>query len=81
MLPDGFPLSAEQLAPAAALSEVPPEWAGEIEIIPVAGMPRLSENALIHRPSGTLVLTDLVFNLAWEPGEKIPFFLRRISGF
>lgn len=81
LLPDGFPLSAEQLAPATTLGEVPAEWTGEVEVIPVAGMPRLAEHALIHRPSRTLVLTDLVFNLAWEPGEKIPFFLRWISGF
>jgi hypothetical protein len=81
LLPAGFPLSAEQLAPAAALSDVPWEWGDEIKVIPVEGMPRLAEHALIHRPSRTLVLTDLVFNLAWEPGEKIPFFLRWISGF
>jgi len=81
LLPDGFPLSHEQLAPARSLCEVPPEWADEIEIIPVEGMPRLAENALLHRSSRTLVLTDLVFNLPWEPGEKIPFFLRWVSGF
>lgn len=80
LLPDGFPLTAEQLAPAGSLREVPAEWSDEIEIIPVEGMPRLAEHALLHRPSRTLVLTDLVFNLPWEPGEKIPFFLRWVSG-
>ena len=72
LLPAGFPLSAEQLAPAAALSDVPWEWGDEIKVIPVEGMPRLAEHALIHRPSRTLVLTDLVFNLAWEPGGENP---------
>lgn len=81
LLPDEFPLTREQLAPADSLRNLPAEWADEIEIIPVEGMPRLAEHALLHRPSRILVLTDLVFNLPWEPGEKIPFFLRWVSRF
>ncbi len=41
----------------------------------------MQEHALVHRPSRTLVLADLVFNLQVPPGEKVPFFLRWVSGF
>ena len=46
----------------------------------------LMEGSRLHdtfalRLRAAFPLTDLVFNLAWEPGEKIPFFLRWISGF
>ena len=80
-VPDGFPIPRDEIAPAFPLSEIPEAWAEEVHVIPVEGMSRLQEHALVHRPSRTLVLADLVFNLAIPPGEKIPFFLRWVSGF
>lgn len=47
----------------------PPEWAGAIEVVVVRGRP-LVEAALFHRPSWTLVLTDLVVNI--EPNKLPP---------
>lgn len=47
----------------------PQAWRGEVECIVVRGM-GLTEVALFHRASRTLVLTDLVVNV--EP-EKLPF--------
>ena len=47
--------------------ESPPEWAQEIEQAVVPGAAGFREVAFFHRPSGTLVLTDLVVNL--EPGK------------
>ena len=38
----------------------------------VRGMPRLNEVAFLHRPSRTLIVTDLVFNL----GPEMPFLSR-----
>lgn len=43
--------------------EVPAAWAGQIEAHLVGGAPRLDEVVFLHRPSKTLVLCDLVFNL------------------
>jgi hypothetical protein len=44
----------------------PPEWAGTLDQSVLRGMPRLNEVAFLHRPSRTLLLTDLVFNLTGE---------------
>ena len=57
----------------AELGEAAPEaWAGQIDQVVVrAGA--FAEVALFHRPSATLVLTDLVVNL--EP-ERIPAPMR-----
>jgi hypothetical protein len=46
----------------------PPEWQGAIEVIVLQGK-ALVEAELFHRPSRTLVLTDLVVNV--EP-DKLP---------
>lgn len=47
----------------ADLSNIPPRvWAGEIDQVLVAG-PVFREICLFHRPSRTLLLTDLVINL------------------
>jgi hypothetical protein len=51
------------------LSEAPPAgWPGEVLLQPVEGMPLMNEVALLHQPSRTLVLTDLVFNV--EPAAR-----------
>lgn len=56
------------------LGERPPEpWAGEIDQVVVPGGFGFSEVDFLHRPSGTLVLTDLVVNL--EP-RKLPPLVR-----
>lgn len=41
----------------------PREWAESLDAIFIAGMPRLDEIAVLHRPSKTLVLTDFLFNI------------------
>ena len=63
-------VSASQLRIDYELTDGAPQaWRGEIECIVVKGM-GLTEVALFHRASHTLVLTDLVVNV--EP-EKLPF--------
>ncbi len=44
--------------------DVTQPWGEELVALPVRGMPRLHETAFFHRPSGTLYLVDLAFNLA-----------------
>lgn len=67
--------------PVASLLPPPPDWADEIEVIPVEGAPRLKEHAMIHRPSRTLIVADLIFN--FDPDEKgwDRVFHRYIAGF
>jgi len=40
----------------------------DVEVLPIRGMPFLSEVALFHRISRTLILTDLAFN--FKPGDQ-----------
>ena len=59
------------------LSDVPPaEWGGAIALATVPGGLGFQEVALFHRPTRTLVLTDLVLNL--EAG-KLPVVLRPLA--
>jgi short-subunit dehydrogenase len=54
----------------------PAEWAEEIELVPVTAL-FFSEVELFHRPSRTLILTDLVQNLA---PEGLPPLSRSVAG-
>lgn len=39
-----------------------PDWGGDIECVRFGGMPIFDELAFLHRPSGTLVLTDFLMH-------------------
>jgi hypothetical protein len=54
----------------------PPEWAGDIEQAIVPGAAGFREVAFFHRPSRTLILTDLVVNLE---AEKLPLAARAFA--
>lgn len=56
LAPPGFAV------PSLPLIDPPPEWAGELDVIPVDGAPEFGEIVLVHRASRTLVVCDLVFN-------------------
>jgi len=70
-----FPAAAIHLAPGlrerqpsvpagTTLGEVPPaSWQGEIELAVLGPTRGVAEVAFLHRPSATLVLTDLAFNM------------------
>lgn len=49
--------------------EPPPAWGGVFEMQRVEGASSINEVVLFHRPSGTLLLTDLAFNL--RPGAGL----------
>lgn len=41
----------------------PKSWSDEIEQLVVQGAPKMSEVALVHRPTKTLIVSDLFFNI------------------
>ena len=61
--------------------EAPAPWAADLTLVAVPGAAGFVETALFHKPSRTLILTDLVQNL--EPG-KLPtparLFLQALGG-
>ncbi|WP_243214308.1 MULTISPECIES: DUF4336 domain-containing protein [Methylobacterium] len=60
----------------AELTDTPPRaWANEIDQVLIAG-PVFKEVCLYHRPSRTLLLTDLVINLE---GDLLPVFARALA--
>jgi short-subunit dehydrogenase len=56
--------------------KAPAEWAGDIELVLVTAM-FFSEVELFHKPSRTLILTDIVQNLAPEALSPLP---RSVAG-
>jgi hypothetical protein len=41
------------------LPAAPPEWAGEIDQVFMAGVPVVNETVFFHKPSGTVIFTDV----------------------
>jgi hypothetical protein len=65
----------------AVLGDVPePAWEGVLDTIWVRGMPILEEVAFLHRPSRTLLLTDLAFHptQASRPGLRFWCHINRV---
>jgi hypothetical protein len=66
----------ESLRFSGSLADDPPAaWAGQIETHWVRGF-RLNEVVLFHRPSRTLVITDLCFNIQRAPSRWAEFVYR-----
>lgn len=66
--------------PTLPLTPAPQEWQGEIEVIPIAGAPKLQEQLTLHLPSRTLIVADLVFNFPPHEGAWDRFFHRYLAG-
>ena len=54
-------------------------WSDAIEQKLCRGMPYLNEVAFLHRASGTLVLTDLAFNLQWGENRWTRLWMRAMG--
>lgn len=76
--PKGFPVIQD--SPPLPLLPPPPEWAGRVEVIELRGAPMMSEHVFFHRPSRTLVLADLIFNLPANASPWTRFLARTASG-
>lgn len=79
-VPPKFPVPLDELSPAQEIKRMPALWAEDLTVLRLAGVPILQEHVMLHRPSRTLILGDLIFNLQFGPGERVPWALRLISG-
>jgi hypothetical protein len=79
-LAPGLPAKRPELAPAGVIGTGPPApWAGEVESLIVDGAPKLREVAFFHRASGSLLVTDLLFNVT-EPANVATGLVLRLMG-
>ena len=62
------------------IGEAGSPWGEEIEVIELAGIPKLREHVFFHKPSRTLVVADLIFNLPESAGAWTRGLLRLVSG-
>lgn len=69
-------------APLGEAGAAAPAWGDDIDQLLIEGVPRLSESVFLHRPSRTLLVSDLVFNLthlqSWA--SRFAFSLMGASG-
>jgi hypothetical protein len=78
--PAGLRRKRPELRIDAELGEAPePGYASVFEQAPLRGMPGLDEFAFLHRPSRTLLLTDVAFNFHHSPSWMTRTYLR-LSG-
>ncbi|HLT39253.1 MAG TPA: DUF4336 domain-containing protein [Enhygromyxa sp.] len=50
-----------------------------MDVIEIDGAPELDEFVFFHRPSGSLIVTDLVFNIHEARGLMLPLVLRMVG--
>ena len=60
------------------LTPAPREWAAELEVLELGGMPKVREHVLFHRPSRTLIAGDLLFNFGRGASGWTRFFARHV---
>ncbi len=61
--PPGLTAKRSDLRIDATLGTDPANWHQTLEPIFIDGMPWMTEHVFFHRPSGTLICTDLFFNI------------------
>lgn len=60
-------------------NEAPAAYEGAVETALLRGVPRLNEVVFLHRPSRTLLVSDLVFNVV-SPANAATAFLLTLTG-
>lgn len=78
LAPPGFPTVAE--VQTRALFPPPAEWEGQLEVLPLAGMPKVQEHVFFHRASRTLIVCDFLFNFGQSGSVWSRFFVRYLMG-
>ena len=59
----------------AWLGETEPPWSNEIEYMCIEGVPKAEEFVFLHRASGTLILTDLLFQIRYPVNARTKMIL------
>jgi len=77
LVPDGF---RTVNGGTSSLRNPPPAWSGELEVLPLEGMPQVREHVFLHRPTRTLIVADLVFNFGLFATPWTRFFFRWGAG-
>jgi hypothetical protein len=78
----GLPEKRKDLSFHAVLSEqAPAEWAGQVELLPWRGAPMMNETVFFHRPSRTLIITDMAHNVSPDVTGYTRFFFRLFGGY
>jgi len=76
LAPPGFrEISEVQTRP---LFPAPAEWRDELDVFPLAGMPRVREHVLYHRASRTLIVCDFFFHFGSSTPAWTRFFVRHV---
>jgi hypothetical protein len=69
----GLPAKKSDFKFDGVLEDVsPPEWIGQVDQVVINGIPDYGEVVFFHRPSGTLLVSDLVFNYSPVQAESDP---------
>ena len=76
----GAPGLAAKRADLAFDGELGAESRDGLELIPTQGIPRLNEVVALHRPTRTLIVTDLVFHVLEARGPMSWFIFRVVAG-
>lgn len=63
---------------AEVLGALPSAWRGEIEMLMIAGMPRIQEHVFLHVPSGTLIVADLLVSITPAYPAWMQWFARAV---
>ncbi|WP_181197834.1 DUF4336 domain-containing protein [Enhygromyxa salina] len=77
--PLGLRSKREDLRIDADLTDRYATWSPAIEVIEIAGGPALSEFVFVHRPSATVIVCDLVFNMHEAQGVMTKLILRMVG--
>ncbi|MDB6173285.1 MAG: Methanol oxidation protein [Chthoniobacteraceae bacterium] len=78
LAPPGFAEIAH--VPSQSLENPPAAWIGELEVLRLEGMPKAEEHVFFHRPSRTLIVGDLLFNIAPDASGWTRLLLRVGAG-
>ena len=80
LAPEGF---SENLAfSTSSLIPEPDEWNGEVAVLAIDGAPEFGEVVMLHRPSRTLIVADLIFHFSHPEGfwKKTLLHLATVDG-
>jgi hypothetical protein len=65
--------------PITELTDGAEHWAPELDVVHVGGLPKVDEYAFYHRPSRSLIVTDLLFNMGETKGWLTPLILLMVG--